>query len=172
MVWFWYFWVYSFCGFVLEVGFALLTRHPKRDRKCFYLLPLCPVYGLGAVAILLLPDVLRRNPVLLALSGAATATAVEYGVGWLDQHVLGVRFWDYADLPGSLGGKVCLPFAAAWGLLSLPLVYLLHPLVVRWAAALPAWLFWPVVLFTLGDGLHSAVLLRSAGTTDCLKWYS
>ena len=50
MVWFWYFVIYSFLGFCIEVVFARLTDQKKRDRKCLYLLPLCPVYGLGAVA--------------------------------------------------------------------------------------------------------------------------
>ena len=48
MRWLWYFIIYSFCGFLLEVAFARAIRHPKRDRKCLIFLPLCPVYGLGA----------------------------------------------------------------------------------------------------------------------------
>lgn len=172
MVWFWYVVCYSFCGFLLEVAFAAAIRHPKRDRKCFYLLPLCPVYGLGAVAILLLPETVKARPLLLLLAGSGAATAVEYLVGWWDERVLGVRFWDYAGLPGSIGGKVCLPFSAAWGLLSLPLVYGLHPWVARWAEMLPPWLFGAALVFTLGDAAYSALLLRRSGTTDCLKWYS
>lgn len=173
MIWFWYFLFYSFCGFLLEIAFAALTRHPKRDRKCFRLLPLCPVYGLGAAAILLLPGWVKGQPALLALFGALAATGVEYLVGAWDQHVLGVRFWDYSGLPGSAGGgKVCLLFTAAWGLLALPLVWVVHPAAARWAAALPAWLFWPVLLLTAGDALGSAARLRAAGTTDCLRWGS
>ena len=34
MRWLWYFIIYSFCGFLLEVAFARAIRHPKRDRKC------------------------------------------------------------------------------------------------------------------------------------------
>ena len=41
--WFWYFVLYSFVGFVLEVLFARATGNPKRDRKCHLFLPLCPV---------------------------------------------------------------------------------------------------------------------------------
>ena len=52
MVWMWYFSIYSFFGFLLEVAFARAIGHPKRDRKCFLLLPMCPVYGLGALLIL------------------------------------------------------------------------------------------------------------------------
>ena len=56
MRWLWYFIIYSFCGFLLEVAFARAIRHPKRDRKCLLLLPLCPVYGLGMLAVLALPE--------------------------------------------------------------------------------------------------------------------
>ena len=172
MIWFWYFLIYGFCGFLLEIGFAALIHHPKRDRKCFYLLPLCPVYGLGAIAILLLPSAIRESPLLLIPTGGVVATAVEYLVGLWDERVLGVRFWDYSGLPGSVEGRVCLPFSLAWGILSLPLVWGLHPVVARWAAELPGWLFWPALVFVLGDALRSALLLRESGTTDCLKWYS
>ena len=172
MVWFWYFLMYSFCGFLLEIGFAALIRHPKRDRKCFYLLPLCPVYGLGAIAILLLPSFIQKSSVLLIFFGGAAATAVEYLVGVWDEKLLGVRFWDYSGLPGSVDGKISLPFSAAWSLLTIPLVRWLHPLVEGVVAQIPMWIFWPALVFVVGDGLRSAFLLHDTGTTDCLKWYS
>ena len=53
--WFWYFVLYSFLGFLVEVVFARITHNPKRDRKCLYFLPLCPVYGLGVLLMLALP---------------------------------------------------------------------------------------------------------------------
>lgn len=170
--WFWYFVIYSFLGFALEVGFARLTHQRKRDRKCFLLLPLCPVYGMGALAILTLPEWVQKNAPLLLVAGGAAATAVEYLVGLWNEAVLGVRFWNYEGLPGSVGGKVCLPFALAWGLLALVLVRLVHPAVAGLAAALPVWLAPAAAALVAGDGLYSALLLRRTGTTDALKWYS
>ena len=76
MEWFWYFLFYSFLGFLLEVGYAWWTGG-SLDRKCLLLLPLCPVYGLGACAVLLLPGAVLRSPVLLVVVGGLTATAVE-----------------------------------------------------------------------------------------------
>lgn len=170
--WFWYFVIYSFLGFLLEVAFARVTRQPKQDRKCFYLLPLCPVYGLGALAILALPNFVKENPLLLILAGGAAATAVEYLVGLWDEKVLGVRFWNYTGVPGNVGGKVCLPFAVAWGALALGLVRLVHPWIALWVAAIPLWLAPAAAVLVAGDWAHSALLLRRAGTTDVLKWYS
>ena len=73
--WFWYFLVYSFLGFCLEVLFARVTGAEKRDRKCFLLAPLCPVYGAGALTILALPPFVRSRPLLLLVCAAACASA-------------------------------------------------------------------------------------------------
>ena len=51
----WFFWIYSFGGYLVERAFAAATRAERRERKCFLLLPLCPVYGLGMLAVLALP---------------------------------------------------------------------------------------------------------------------
>ena len=55
----WYFWIYSFLGFLLEKAFAAATHSPHPVRRCFLLLPLCPVYGLGMLAVLSLPEGIR-----------------------------------------------------------------------------------------------------------------
>ena len=169
--WFWFFLFYSFWGFCLEILFARVTHTAKQDRKCFYFLPLCPVYGLGALAILALPGFLSEHPFLLFLSGGAVATGAEYGMGLFYERVLGVRFWDYSHLPANLGGKVCLLFSAMWGLLSLGLVYLVHPTMERLAAALPqAWLVPAALFFTL-DTLFTCFVLRRTRSTEALRWY-
>ena len=56
MLLFWYFLIYSFLGFLIEVCYVRITGEPKRDRKCRLFLPICPVYGLGAVGLLFLPE--------------------------------------------------------------------------------------------------------------------
>ena len=73
--WFWYFVFYSLCGFGCEVLFSRLTGG-RRDRKGMLLLPLCPVYGLGACAILLLPPVVRAHTMPLFFLGGLAAAAV------------------------------------------------------------------------------------------------
>ena len=98
----WYFILYSFLGFLVEVAFARAVRAEKQDRKCFYLLPLCPVYGLGALLILAPAARLHPHPVLVALWSALAATGAEYVMSLFYEKVLGVSFWDYTQLPGNL----------------------------------------------------------------------
>ena len=169
-VWFWAFLCYSGMGFLLEITFARLIGHPKRDRKCHLLLPVCPVYGLGALAILALPSWIRSSPVLLYLAGAGVATAAEWIMWGVYHRAAGVDFWDYTGLPGSVKGRVCLPFSLAWGVLALPLVLWVHPrLMPLFALPSPAVTAAAVVIYIL-DAAASFSRLRRFGTQG-LRWY-
>lgn len=171
MLWLWRFISYSFAGFLLEVAFARAIGHPKKDRKCLLLLPLCPVYGIGAALILFLTSLLRANvPGVMAI-GFASATAAEYLTGLFYERVLGVRFWDYTQMPLNLGGKVCLSFSLAWTALALVLVYLAAPPLDRLLARIPAAFAPPVLILLAADFLVSSIALRREGTTDILRWY-
>lgn len=168
--WFWYFVIYSFLGFLLEVLFARLV-HGRPDRKCLLVLPLCPVYGLGTCAALLLAPLAKGRPAVLFLLGAAACTAVEYATAAWCERVLGVRFWNYRGLAGNLHGRVCAPFSAAWGLLILAVVYRIHPAVARLVSAIPASVTAVALPVLLVDVAVSGVMLRRTGDRACLRWY-
>ena len=171
MRWLWYFIIYSFAGFLLEVAFARAIRHPKRDRKCLIFLPLCPVYGLGACLILAVAP-LVPGPLWVALAGGLAATGAELAMGLFYRFALGVRFWDYTGIRGSLGGLVCPRFSLYWTALALALVYLVHPAVSLLAEGIPAFLAPPAAILLGADGAVSCAALRRAGDTDVLKWYA
>lgn len=168
---FWFFLFYSFCGFLLEVPFARATGAAKHDRKCLLFLPLCPVYGLGALLILALPGAVRERPWALFFLGALAATASEYATDFFYEKALRVRFWDYSDLPANLNGRVCLLFSGIWGLLALALTYWVHPAVSAWVGAIPRGWALPVFLFFLLDLGFTVWLLRVTGDTASLRWY-
>lgn len=166
----WYFMIYSFVGFLLEIAFAYGTGHPKKDRKCFFLLPLCPVYGVGALLIHWLAGLLE-GPLWVMAAGFLGATAAELALGVFYRYALGVDFWDYSGQPFNLRGLVCLRFALYWSALALVLVYLADPLVLRLAASVPARWEIPAAILLGTDGAVSALALRRAGTTEVLRWY-
>ena len=169
MIWFWYFMLYSFLGFLLEIFYARLTGgHPQR--KCLLLLPVCPVYGLGACAIVGILSLNLSTPVLF-LCGMFLATAAEYCTALFYESILKVAFWDYSHLPCNLHGRVCLPFSLIWGILSIPLVRWLHPVVASFPGFLPTSLGLCLLLTFLCDCLVSALLLRRHRHRDCLNWY-
>ena len=166
----WYFFIYSFLGFLLEVAFARVTRHPKRDRKCFLLLPLCPVYGVGAILIHSLSGLIR-GPLWVMAAGFVGATAAELGMGLFYRYVLRVDFWDYSDQAFNLRGLVCLRFSLYWSGLALVLVYVADSPILRVIQVIPPWLDVPAVMVLALDGAVSAFALRMTGNTEVLRWY-
>ena len=167
-MWLWYFWIYSFLGYLLEKVFAKVTHAAQQGRKCFLLLPLCPVYGLGMLAVLALPPVCREGLELVVWGGLA-ATAVEYAVHWAYDTFLHVRFWDYSRVWGNLHGRVCLPFTAAWGLLTALAVWWVQPGVEALAARVPGEVTCLCLLVFTADALVSARLLWVTGDVELLR---
>lgn len=170
MAWFWYFFIYSGLGFCLELLYARITGG-RPDRKRTLLLPLCPVYGIGACLILLVTRSVRSRPLLAALLAAAGATAAEYGAALFYERGLKVPFWDYSGRRWNIRGRVCPFFSLAWGLLSLPLLYGLHPAVRQWALDIPVPVTLSFMAAAAADLSISAWMLRRTGSRDCLRWY-
>ena len=166
-LWFWYFIVYSFLGYLMEKGFALGTRAEKQTRKCFLLLPLCPVYGMGVLALLALPPTLLVLPWGF-LSGAAVSTAVEYAVHWAYDRALGVRFWDYSGLRGNLKGRVCLSFTLVWGALAVLMVRLVHPGVNQLVLRIPDAVTYGMLLIFTADAVCTVFFLARTHNTEAL----
>ena len=162
----WYFLAYSALGFLLEVGFSRITGSGNRGRKCLLFLPLCPVYGLGASLILLLP-----RSALFPLWAAAVATGAEYAAGQFYSRCWRVRFWDYAGLPCQLHGQVCLPFSLLWGLLALPMTDAVQPILHQlWLATGPGITAGLLAAF-LADTICTTLVLERDPRVEALRWW-
>ena len=169
MAYFWYFLFYSFLGYLLEKLFARVTHSPRQVRKCFLLLPLCPVYGLALCALLASGAERVENLAVLMLQGAAVTTAVEYMVHWGYETLLGVQFWDYTRTKMNVNGRICLPFSAAWGVLSAAAVRFVQPTLHMLASALPdAWALSALLLLAF-DAVVTARVLRTYHDTELLN---
>ena len=164
----WYVWIYSFLGYLLEKVFAWATRSEHQGRKCFLALPLCPVYGLGMLAVLMLPREWQEGWQLVFAGGLA-ATAVEYAVHLGYERLLGVRFWDYSQRFGNLRGRVCLPFAVIWGILVWAAVRWIQPWVEVLAEQVPPQVTYLCLLAFTADAVCSAWLLRCSGSVEVLR---
>lgn len=156
----WYFWIYSFLGWLVELAFAAASHSEDRRRRCLLFLPLCPVYGFGMLAALALPPMGWLG---LSVFGGLAATAVEYAYHWAGERFLRVRFWDYALVPGNLRGRVCLPFTLAWGLLVWMAVRFLQPGAALLAEAAPPAVTYVCLLFFTADAVCSFWFLRVTG---------
>lgn len=165
--WFVCFLCYSLAGYGLEKLFARAVNAKKQVRKCFLLLPLCPVYGLAMTALLALaPE--GGGFWRTAALGALVCTGVEYLVHLFYDRLFGVRFWDYRPMRFHIRGRVCPQFSLVWGVLSAFAVKGIQPWVEVLAERAP-----PEVLFALwvllaADCVLSAALLLRRHDTELL----
>lgn len=165
----WYFFFYSFLGFLLEKLYAAAIHATQRVRKCQLLLPLCPVYGLAMLAVLHLPPDMRDTPWRLWFYGALTITAVEFVMHLLYDKVLGVRFWDYSATKMDVDGRICMPFSVVWGLLAVAAVYLVQPYLTELARLLPPQLAYGLALLLVVDTFFSARVLRQSRDVELMS---
>ena len=126
-VWDWlmFFYIYSFIGWVWESGYASVGQKRFVNRG-FLHGPIIPIYGFGAIGILICTMGVRENTALIFIFGMIGATALEYATGWTMEKIFHVKYWDYSNLKYNLNGYICLPASIAWGFFSVILVKVIN----------------------------------------------
>ena len=132
----WYFFIYAFLGWCLEVVFCTVNSGRWVNRG-FLNGPVCPIYGTGMCIVLLVLEPLAGNTLLLFLGSMVLTSALELVTGFVLKKAFHTSWWDYSDQPFNIGGYICLKFSLAWGLAGMAAVRLLHPPIARLVDRLP-----------------------------------
>ena len=111
----WIFIIYAFLGWCSEVAFAAVNKG-KFVNRGFLNGPVCPIYGVGMLIVVLCLWNLRDRPLLLFLGSALLTTALEFVTGFVLERFFHDKWWDYSDMPFNIKGYVCLKFTVLWGL--------------------------------------------------------
>ena len=127
---FWFFLIYSFLGWCLEVCFCTVDTG-KLVNRGFLNGPVCPIYGFGMVAVLAALSSVQNRVWTLFLGGMVLASALELAGGWILKKLFHTTWWDYSDQPFNLGGYICLKFSLAWGVCIVAVMRGIQPLVYR-----------------------------------------
>ena len=131
----WIFIIYAFIGWCTEVSYAALDTG-KFVNRGFLNGPYCPIYGTGAVLVLLVLGRIQ-NPVLLFFAGALVTCSLEYLTSWLMEKLFHARWWDYSNFRFNLQGRVCLLGALIFGLGGVGVVLGSQPYVERVTDMIP-----------------------------------
>lgn len=121
-----YFFIYSFLGWLIETIYALFV-HGYFVKRGFLFEPICPIYGFGAVLLLIATKKLYKKPFLKFLIAAIAFTLFEYIVSFLLEMLFGLRWWDYSNDFLNIQGRVSLLYSIFWGVIGLILLEKLHP---------------------------------------------
>lgn len=88
--------------------------------------PFLPIYGSGAIVILISTIAVKDIVPLVFLLGMVSSTILEFCTGCCMEKLFGVRYWDYSNLPLNFKGHICFFISLAWGAFSILLVCVIH----------------------------------------------
>lgn len=123
-----WFYIYSFLGWLWETCYVSV-RKGKLINRGFINGPLCTIYGCGALAVYLILLPVSGNLLLLFVGGVVVATALEYVTAVLMENIFHTSWWDYSDNKFNFQGRICLGCSLGWGLFTVGLFRVLHPVV-------------------------------------------
>lgn len=118
---------YSFLGWCGEMVYCSIGQRRLCEKRGFLNGPLCPIYGHGALVVLLVLDGGCKNPVLTFLLGALLTSLVEYVTSYAMEKLFHMRWWDYSRYRFHLNGRVCLLNSTLFGLASVFLCHAANP---------------------------------------------
>ena len=149
--------LYSFLGWVWETSFCSIKAGHFINRG-FLNGPVIPVYGFGAVFVLIalsvaapvLPSHLPYIDIpLVFLSGMIICTILEYVTAVILESAFHIRWWDYSKQKFNFQGRICLKSALFFGLMSVVIIYIVQPLVSGVTVSIPADIANPLALIFL-----------------------
>lgn len=127
-----YFIIYSVVGFVIETIFGLITKGVIESRKSSMYLPICCIYGVGAVVMILGLQHFKKNNYSLFFGGFVIGSITEYIVSLVGEFIFHIKWWDYSDMAFNINGRVCIAFSFFWGILAIYLMSHFNPIVDRY----------------------------------------
>ena len=137
--WIIFFFLYSFVGWIWESCYVSAKKRRWVNRG-FMHGPMLPLYGSGAVVILIATIPVRGNIVFVFLLGMTAATVLEYFTGAAMERLFHVRYWDYSHVRFNLNGHICPAASLCWGCFSVLMTEVVHPPVERLYESMPPWL--------------------------------
>ncbi len=132
----WYFFIYAFLGWCIEVVYTAGTTGRFVNRG-FLNGPLCPVYGIGFILVISILEPVKNNMIYMFLGAMLLASLLELITGYILERIFKQKWWDYSDKPFNLGGYICLLFSIRWGLACLIMVDRVHPHVAFGVSTIP-----------------------------------
>ena len=122
----WFFIIYAFLGWCVEVAFHVVTSGQFINRG-FLNGPVCPIYGFGMIILIFSLGSLVDNFILLFLGSFLLTSILEFITGFILKKVFNDKWWDYTEVPFNIKGYVCLSFSIAWGLGAVFMLNIIHP---------------------------------------------
>ena len=134
--WVAYFLIYCFIGWCYESAYVSI-KHKRWVNRGFMRGPFLPLYGSGAIVMLVVTIPFRDNLLLTFLAGCVGATALEYVTGVCMEALFKIRYWDYSNRRFNFQGHICLAATLAWGAFTILMTRFIHTPIEHFVLGMP-----------------------------------
>lgn len=121
--------IYSFLGWVLEVV-AVAVKEGKFVNRGITNGPMCPIYGLCALIILIIAKD-TTNILGIFLASFIYGTILEFLTGKILEKINKVKWWNYSKKKFNFDGYICLEYSLLWGILGVLLTSIVNPILIQ-----------------------------------------
>ena len=131
-----YYFIYACMGWCIESIYASWIDARLVNRG-FLNGPVCPIYGFGALILIIVLRPVMDNILLLFIGAVILTSVLEYITSLALEKAFKHKWWDYSSRFFNVQGRICLVFSLYWGMFSILMLKILHPQVVDWVAQIP-----------------------------------
>lgn len=128
--------IYSFIGWVMEVIYAGILDK-KFTNRGFLIGPICPIYGIGCLLIIILLKDFKSHPVGLFILAIVIASLLEYFTSYFMEKIFKARWWNYTQNKFNINGRICLETMIPFGLIACLVMYIVNPFILETIYKLP-----------------------------------
>lgn len=109
----------------------------KLVNRGFLVGPYCPIYGFGAIFIILLLKDYVSHPIGLFCMAMILCSILEYFTSYVMEKLFNARWWDYSNKKFNINGRICLNTMVAFGLLGVLVMYYINPFFMKIINSIP-----------------------------------
>lgn len=160
--WLFFFYFYCFMGWCFESTWVSL-KSKKLINRGFMRGPFLPLYGCGAIMMLVVSMPFRDNVILTYFAGCVGATTLEYVTGVTMEALFKVRYWDYSNRKFNFQGQICLRSTIVWGFFTIGMTRVGHQPIERLVFMIPPKpLYYVTLLLTIYVAADFALSFKAA----------
>lgn len=121
-----YFFIFAILGWLMETlySFFVLGHFTKRGFLYGFL---CPLYGYGALILIIFLSKYRNNALKLFTYSAIIFSVFEYLTSYVLEVLFHAYWWDYTNDFFNLNGRISIFYSFAWGIIAIIFVGHIYP---------------------------------------------
>ena len=121
-----YFIIFAVIGWLIETCYSFFSLGYFTKRG-FLFGPLCPIYGFGALILIMFFSTYKKHNLKLFFLAAIVFSVFEYLVSFAMEALFSLKWWDYTDEFMNLNGRISIFYSFAWGIIAILVINFIYP---------------------------------------------